>query len=449
MTIKSLFIANRGEIAVRIIRAAKELGIKTIQGYSAADKDSLAVQLANTSVEIGPAHASKSYLDIERVINAAKECGAEAIHPGYGFLSENAEFVDAVEANGMIFIGPNGETISLLGDKVSARKAAINAGTPVVPGSEGRLESKQAAKQCANDVGFPLMIKASAGGGGRGMRVVDKIEDLERCLDECQAEAQAAFGDDGVFIEKLITKARHVEVQIMGDGNDVVHFFERECSLQRRRQKVWEEAPAICLTNETREKLCETAVSLARSLNYRGAGTVEYLYDPDTEGFYFIEMNTRIQVEHPVTEAITGVDLVREMIRVCSGEALAYSQNDINMSGHALECRINAEDPSNQFMPSPGTVSDLSLPGGPWVRFDTLLYKDCVIPPFYDSMLGKLIVWDTNREQALTRMHRALDELKVEGIAVNTELHKQLIQDANIKSGDFNTHYLEEWLENK
>jgi acetyl-CoA carboxylase, biotin carboxylase subunit len=353
MTIRSVLIANRGEIAVRIIRAAKALGIRTVQVHSAADAEMLAVKLADEAVDIGPPAPKKSYLNIDAVIAAAKAAKVDAVHPGYGFLSENGDFADAVGAAGMAFVGPSGDAIRLLGDKVSAREVAARAGVPTVPGSGGRVLTLDDARRIAERTGFPVMIKAAAGGGGRGIRIVETLADLEKQFPLASAEAAAAFGDGGLYMEKVITRARHVEVQIFGDGENFVHLYERECSLQRRRQKVWEEAPAFQLPQDVRKKLCESAVALAREVRYTGAGTVEYLYDEETREFYFIEVNTRIQVEHPVTEMITGVDLVQEMLKVAGGAPLSLKQDDIKPHGHAIECRINAENPFKDFAPSP------------------------------------------------------------------------------------------------
>ncbi|GAA0395162.1 acetyl-CoA carboxylase biotin carboxylase subunit [Cocleimonas flava] len=447
MSINKLLIANRGEIAVRICRAAQELGIKTVQVYSDADEDSLAVKIADETVNIGPASASKSYLNMEVILQAAKEVDADAVHPGYGFFSENAEFAEAVTNAGMIFVGPSGETIRQMGDKISARYAADKAGVPTVPGSKGLLSDFAEAKDVADQYGFPLMVKATAGGGGRGIRIVENIEELERAIAEASTEAKAAFGNGGLYIEKYIETGRHVEVQLLGDGTDVVHFFERECSLQRRRQKVWEEAPAFLLTESVRNKLCESAVSLAKSVNYKGAGTVEFLYDETSEDFFFIEMNTRIQVEHPVTEMITGVDLLREMIRVANGEKLRFKQDEIKIKGHAIEVRLNAEDASNNFLPNPGVVSKVHFPGGPGVRMDTHLFANYKISPYYDSLLGKLIVHDEDRLSAIKRLERALSELEIEGVKTTKPLFQALAKDPSVISGDYDTKWLESWLE--
>ena len=446
MPIKRLLIANRGEIAVRVQRAARELGIHTIQAHSAADADSLAVRMADEAVNIGPPAAAKSYLNVATILEAAKKTGADAVHPGYGFLSENANFADAVESAGLIFVGPRGDTIRKMGDKAAARAAAKRAGVPVVPGTEGTVANVARALPLAQAIGYPVMIKAAAGGGGRGIRVVEQPESFEAAFDQAAAEASAAFGDGALYIEKFIGRARHIEVQVLGDGQDAIHLYERECSLQRRRQKVWEEAPASVLSPALRERLCESAVVLAKSVGYRGAGTLEYLYDDVTGAFYFIEMNTRIQVEHPVTEMITGIDLVREMLRIASGENLRWRQDEIAPRGHAIEVRINAENPDLDFRPAPGVVSGLQVPGGPGVRFDTMLYQGYSIPPFYDSLLGKLIVWDESREAALSRLRRALDELKVEGMATTISLHRRLVDAADVAAGATHTRWLEHWL---
>jgi acetyl-CoA carboxylase biotin carboxylase subunit len=447
MAIQKLLIANRGEIAVRIIRAARELGIATVQVYSKADKDSLAVRLADESSEIGPPQASKSYLNQATILAAAKATGADAIHPGYGFLAENAEFAAAVEAEGLIFVGPTAQSIRLMGDKVAARKAAAAAGVPTVPGSRGRLESADAAFALVEKTGFPVMIKAAAGGGGRGIRIARSAEEFHHLMPQAQAEALAAFGDGGLYVEKLIEGARHIEVQVLGDGRDVIHCFERECSLQRRRQKVWEEAPSPSLTPTVRDKLCSSAIALAEAVNYRGAGTLEYLYDKRSHEFYFLEMNTRIQVEHPVTEMVTGIDLVQEMIRIAGGEPLRIRQDEVRVSGHSIEVRINAEDPGRNFLPSPGTVSALNVPGGDGVRFDSMLYQGYTVPPFYDSLLGKLIVHDRDRPGAIRRLERALAELSVEGLATTKSLHQALARDPDVQAGRFHTAWLETWLD--
>jgi acetyl-CoA carboxylase biotin carboxylase subunit len=447
MAIRKLFIANRGEIAVRIIRAARELGIRTVQAVSAADRDMLAARLADEVAEVGPAHATKSYLNKDAVIAAAVASGADAVHPGYGFLSESAGFAGSVEAAGLVFVGPRSETIRAMGDKATAREMAARAGVPTVPGSEGRVEGVDAARAAAEAIGYPVMVKAAAGGGGRGIRVAADAAELEKLIPQASTEAQAAFGDGGLYLERFVGRARHVEVQVLGDGTRSIHLFERECSLQRRRQKVWEEAPAACLSDETRAALCASAVRLAESVGYRGAGTLEYLYDEDSRAFFFIEMNTRIQVEHPVTEMITGVDIVREMIRIAGGAPLSLDQRDIVRRGHAIEVRINAEDPGRGFMPAPGVVHALSVPGGMGVRFDSMLYPGYAVPPFYDSLLGKLVVWDETRTQAIGRLAGALGELAIEGIPTTRALHLALAADEQVRAGNFHTRWLEGWLD--
>ena len=446
--IRKLLIANRGEIAVRIIRAAKELGIKTVQVHSAADTNSLAVLMADEAVNIGPPHAAKSYLNIEAILAAARSTGADAVHPGYGFLAENAGFAEAATTDGLIFVGPSAKAIRTMGDKAAARAAAEAAGVPVVPGSDGRIDSPGTAAETAARIGYPVMIKAAAGGGGRGIRIAETAEEFTTLMPQASAEAKAAFGDGGLYLEKVITRARHIEVQVLGDGKRAIHCFERECSLQRRRQKVWEEAPSPALPQAVRKKLCASAVALTEAVNYCGAGTIEYLYDDASQAYYFIEMNTRIQVEHPVTEMTTGIDLVREMIRVAGGEPLRFTQDQIRISGHAIEVRINAEDPARSFMPCPGTVAGLRIPGGNGTRFDTMLFDGYQVPPFYDSLLGKLIVWDETRAMAIIRLQRALSELEIGGLKTTKPLHQLLAQDAEVQSGHFHTRWLEPWLEN-
>ena len=444
--IRRLLVANRGEIAVRVIRAARELGLETVAVHSEADRDSLPVRLANVVVPIGPPQASRSYLNVDAVLRAAADSGADAIHPGYGFLSENADFAEAVEAAGLVFVGPTPESIRTMGNKSLARATAARAGITAVPGSEGVVESVDEAVAIATQIGYPVMIKASAGGGGRGIRVASDADELRRQMGVAQAEAQSAFGDRSVYVERFIRRARHVEVQILGDGKDAIHLYERECSLQRRRQKILEEAPSPALSPQTRERLCTSAVRLAKTVGYRGAGTLEYLYDDASGEFYFIEMNTRIQVEHPITEMITGVDLVREMIRIADGEPLRYRQEDIRMHGAAIECRINAEDPDNGFMPCPGRISELTLPGGPGVRVDTMLYAGYAVPPYYDSLLAKLVVHAEDRPSAIARMRGALGELRVEGVRTTRSLHQRLMNEPRFHAADFDTNFLEGWL---
>jgi acetyl-CoA carboxylase biotin carboxylase subunit len=446
MTLRKILIANRGEIAVRIIRAARELGVATVQVVSAADHGMLAAQLADEVVEIGPAHAAKSYLNQAAILDAVRRAGADAVHPGYGFLSENPEFAAAVERAGLVFIGPRAATVRDMGNKARARQLAAAAGVPTVHGTDDCIADPVALQDQAQRIGFPIMIKAAAGGGGRGLRVAHDPDQLVTLVPQARAEAKAAFGDESLYLERCIPRARHVEVQVLGDGERVIHLFERECSVQRRRQKLWEEAPAACLAPRVREALCDAAVRLARHIGYRGAGTIEFLLDEASGAFFFIEMNTRIQVEHPVTEMVTGIDLVREMIRVAGGERLRLSQRDIRLSGHAIECRINAEDPAHDFHPAPGAVTGLRLPGGPGVRFDSMLYAGYVVPPFYDSLLGKLIVWDEDRAAALRRMARALAELEVDGIATTIPLHRQMAADSDIAAQAIHTRWLEHWL---
>jgi acetyl-CoA carboxylase biotin carboxylase subunit len=446
MPIKRLFIANRGEIAVRIIKAAQAMGIHTIQAHSEADADMLAVRMADEAICIGPAQAAKSYLDVEGIVKAAQATKADAVHPGYGFLAENANFVRALDAAGITFVGPSADTIDRMGDKVAARQAAQAAGVPVVPGSKGRLDTTDDAVKVAAEIGYPVMIKAAAGGGGKGIRIAENEGDLRKMAPQAQAEAKASFGDGGLYLERAIQSPRHIEVQILGDGKNAIHCFERECSMQRRRQKVWEEAGAECLDEATRTHLCDTAVSLAKAVNYVGAGTLEYLYDSATKEFYFIEMNTRIQVEHPVTEMITGIDLVQEMIRVAGGESLSLAQEDVKRTGHAIEVRLNAEDPLMQFMPFPGQVGAMTIPSGEGIRFDHFLYEGYQIPPFYDSLLGKLIVHAETRAKAIDLMVTALNGLKIDGVKTTIPLHLALANDPSVRSDDFHTQWLEPWL---
>ncbi len=444
--LKKLLVANRGEIAVRIIRAAQDLGIATVAVYSAADAESLHVQLADEAVNIGPPAAKKSYLNVEAILKAARDTGCDSVHPGYGFLAENAAFSDAVTGAGLVFVGPSGDAIRMMGDKVSARSAAAAAGVPVVPGSAGRVEGLEAGRQVLTETGFPVMIKAAAGGGGRGIRIANSLAEFEQAFPQAEAEALAAFGDGGLYMEKVIGKARHIEVQVLADGSDAIHCYERECSLQRRRQKVWEEAPSRALSDGLREALCASAVALAKAVKYSGAGTVEYLYDHEADRFYFIEMNTRIQVEHPVTEAITGIDLVAEMLRIAGGEELRIRQGDVRVKGHSIEVRLNAEDPAKEFAPFPGRVAELRIPGGPGVRFDSMLYQGYQVPPFYDSLLAKLIVHAETREAAMVRLIRALNELKIGGLKTTKPLFLALAADPAVRTGDVHTRWLEGWL---
>lgn len=447
MAIRKLLVANRGEIAVRIIRAAQSLGIATVQVHSEADAEMLAVRMADEAVCIGPASAAQSYLSIPAILKAARDTGADAVHPGYGFLSENPAFARAVADAGLRFVGPDAATIERMGDKVAARAAAMEAGVPVVPGSEGRVEGADQALAAARKVGFPVLIKAAAGGGGRGIRIAENEAELAQLAPQARQEAEAAFGDGGLYIEKVIVNPRHIEVQVLGDGTDAVHCYERECSLQRRRQKVWEEAGAFGLSAQTRTAMCDSAVKLARAVGYSGAGTVEYLYDDASGDFYFIEMNTRIQVEHPVTEMVTGIDLVAEMIRISGGTPLSLTQDAIKTEGHAIEVRINAEDPLRQFMPFPGKLQSMRLPEGDGIRFDHFLYDGYQIPPFYDSLLGKLIVHAPTRAEAIDKMARALEGLALDGLKTTIPLHKALAASDDLKAGRIHTRWLEPWLD--
>lgn len=444
--IRTVLVANRGEIAVRVIRAAQELGMRAAVVVSDADRESLAARMADEAVHIGSSHAAKSYLNPAAILAAARQCGADAIHPGYGFLSENADFAAQVEAAGLIFVGPTPQVIATMGDKARARETAQRADVPTVPGSAGIVRSLDEAREVAARIGYPIMIKAAAGGGGRGIRVAHDAAELDAELPLAQREAQAAFGDGGVYLERFIARARHIEVQVLGDGNDVIHLFERECSLQRRRQKILEEAPSPSLTPKLRAELCASAARLARQVGYRSAGTLEYLFDETRDEFYFIEMNTRIQVEHPVTEAITGVDLVREMLRIADGEPLRFNQSDIVRRGTAFECRINAEDPLQDFRPNPGRVEELVWPTGPGVRVDSLLYPGYVVPPFYDSLLAKLIVHDESRAAAMERLARALRELNISGLKTTAPLHRALVADDDVRAGRYHTNFLETWM---
>ena len=445
-SIRKLLVANRGEIAVRIIRAAQGLGIPTVAACSEADVDALPARLADEVRVIGPARADRSYLNGEALIAAALDSGADAIHPGYGFLSENAAFAQAVVEAGLVFVGPDAATIRQMGDKAEARRTAKAAGVPVVPGSPGELDSLEAALACAVEVGYPLLIKASAGGGGRGIRIAHDAEELAREFPLAQREAQAAFGSGAVYLERFIRQARHIEVQVLGDGQHAVHLFERECSLQRRRQKVFEEAPSPALSEAQRAALCESAVRLARQIGYRGAGTLEYLFDAVSGEFFFIEMNTRIQVEHPVTEMVTGVDLVQWMLRIAGGEPLSLSQEAIRLQGAALEMRINAEDPARNFFPSPGVVQSLSWPQGEGVRVDSHLFEGYRVPAYYDSLLAKVVVQGADRNEAFARAEQALAATRLTGMATTLPLHRLLLADAAVRDGQFDTGTLEPWL---
>ena len=442
---KKILIANRGEIALRIIQACRELGIATVAVHSTADVDSLHVTYADEDICIGPPASADSYLDIGSVIAAAEITGAEAVHPGYGFLAENAHFAEVLAECKLAWIGPAPATIREMGDKANARRIAVEAGVPVLPGSTDPLADAAAAKRLADDVGYPVILKASAGGGGRGMRIVARAEDLERQFKTASEEASRAFGDGSMYLEKYLAEPRHVEFQIFGDREgSIIHLGERECSIQRRHQKLIEESPSVALDQELRERMGASAVKLARAVGYENAGTVEFLLDRDGS-FYFMEMNTRIQVEHPVTEMVLGIDLVKEQLRVAAGEKLSYASG-LRPRGHVIECRINAEDPVT-FRPSPGRMDTLHLPGGPGVRVDTHAYQEYVIPPFYDSMVAKLIVHGSTRLEAIERMLRALDFFVVEGIRTTVPLHKQILRDEAFRRGDFSTRFMEGFFE--
>ena len=442
---KKILVANRGEIALRVQRACRELGIKAVMVYSEADKDAKYVRLADEAVCIGPAPSGQSYLNMPAIISAAEVTDAEAIHPGYGFLSENADFAERVEKSGFQFIGPSPESIRIMGDKVSAKQAMIKAGVPCVPGSEGELPDDPAAiKRIAKAIGYPVIIKAAGGGGGRGMRVVHTEAALVAAVQMTKGEAAAAFNNPAVYMEKFLQNPRHIEIQILADKHrNAVYLGERDCSMQRRHQKVIEEAPAPGIARRLIERIGERCVAACKKIGYRGAGTFEFLYENGE--FYFIEMNTRVQVEHPVTELITGIDIVRTQIMVAAGEKLPFTQRQIQIKGHAIECRINAEDPY-KFTPSPGRVTTWHMPGGPGVRVDSHVYNNYFVPPNYDSMIGKIITYGDTREQAIARMQTALAETAIEGISSNVPLHRELMVDAKFMEGGTNIHYLEKWL---
>ena len=437
-----ILIANRGEIAVRIIRAAKELGIETVAVYSLADKDALHVKLADEAVCIGKEKSKESYLNMNAVLSAAVATGCNAIHPGYGFLSENAKFVEMVESIQIKFIGPNSQTIQLIGDKASARSIAKANGVPVVEGSDGILEDVHEAIKIAKKIGYPVMIKATSGGGGKGISIARSDEELMSAFERTQLEALSSFGDKSLYIEKFIESPKHIEIQIMGDAfGNVVHLFERDCSTQRRNQKMIEEAPSPVLNEVLRKKIGQSAVKLAKAINYENAGTMEFLVDPKGN-YYFIEMNTRIQVEHPVTELITGIDLVKEQIKVAYGKPLSFKQKDLVILGHAIECRINAEDPSKGFIPTPGKILNVLFPGGNGVRMDTHIYPGYVVPPFYDSMLAKLIVFAPNRKEAIKKMRVALEQFVIEGISTNIEYQYLIMHDLEFIKGQYDTGFI-------
>lgn len=439
--IKKVLIANRGEIALRIIRACREMGIKTVAVYSEADRYSLHVRFADEAVCIGPSPSKESYLNIPRLLAAAEITGADAIHPGYGFLAENAHFAEIVISSGITFIGPMPEMITAMGDKAYAKDTMKKAGVPVVPGSDGVIRSAKLAKELAAEIGLPVIIKATAGGGGKGMRIVRDLDEVEKAFTMARTEAEAAFGNGDVYMEKYLEEPRHIEIQLMGDkfGN-VIHLGERDCSVQRRHQKLIEESPSPVVDEVLREAIGSAAVKGAKSVKYLGAGTIEFLLDKN-KNFYFMEMNTRIQVEHPVTELVTGTDLIKEQIRVASGQKLSIKK--AKLTGHAIECRINAEDPNYDFRPSPGKITSLHFPGGNGVRVDSHVYVDYVIPPFYDSMIAKLIVYGKNREEAMDKMSSALDEMIIEGVATTVPFHKKVMKDEKFRSGIFDTKFIE------
>lgn len=439
---KKILIANRGEIAVRIIRACNEMGIQTVAVYSEIDKNALHTQMADEAVCIGPAKSKDSYLNMQNILSATVLTGAEAIHPGFGFLSENSKFAQMCEECNIKFIGPNSQNIDNMGNKVKAREIMIKAGVPVVPGSDGAVDNEAAALKMAEIIGYPIMIKASAGGGGRGIRIVKNPEELIPAYNTAKTEAKTAFGDDTMYMEKFIEEPRHIEFQILADEHgNVIHLGERDCSIQRRNQKVIEEAPGPVMSEELRKQMGEVAVKAARSINYKNAGTIEFLLDKHGK-YYFMEMNTRIQVEHPITEMITGVDLVKEQIKIASGQVLSYKQEDIKIVGHAIECRINAENPSKNFMPCPGEIKSLHIPGGYGVRIDSAAYQGYKIPPTYDSMIGKLIVHGKDREEALGKMRRALGEFIIEGVDTNIDFQFKIINNENFIKGNFDTSFI-------
>ncbi|MDE3057092.1 MAG: acetyl-CoA carboxylase biotin carboxylase subunit [Bacteroidota bacterium] len=439
--LKKILIANRGEIALRVIRACREMGIATVAIYSEADRDSLHVRFADEAICIGPPPSKESYLNIARILAAAEVTNADAVHPGYGFLAENAQFSEICLTSGLTFIGPKPEMITAMGDKSLAKDTMRKAGVPVVPGSDGVVKDVEEAKRIAKDIGFPAIIKASAGGGGRGMRIVRAEDELEKMFQTARAEAEAAFANPDVYIEKYLEQPRHIEIQILGDAfGNVIHLGERDCSVQRRHQKLVEESPSPAVNAELREQIGGAAVKGAKSVKYLGAGTIEFLLDKD-KNFYFMEMNTRIQVEHPVTEFVTGYDLIKAQIEIASGKKL--SKKKVKFQGHAIECRINAEDPNNDFRPSPGKITTLHFPGGPGVRIDSHVYDGYIIPPFYDSLAAKLIVHAPSRDEAISRMNYALDEFVIEGVHTTIPFHKKLMGDEKFRSGVFDTHFIE------
>ena len=440
--LKKVLIANRGEIAVRIIRACREMGIRTVAIYSEADKTALHVSLADEAICVGPAPSNKSYLNMKAILEAACLTGADSIHPGFGFLSENSTFAKICEEMGIKFIGPNYRLIELLGNKSKAKETMKNAGVPVVPGSEGLIKSKEEAVQLAEQIKYPVMLKASAGGGGRGIRVAYNKDQLEKEYDLVKQEAKVSFNDDSLYLEKFVENPRHVEIQILADEHgNCIHLGERDCSVQRRNQKVLEETPSSILDDKTRKKMGEVAVNAVKEIGYTNAGTIEFLVDKNKD-FYFMEMNTRVQVEHPVTEMVTGIDIIKEQIKIASGETLTYKQRDITFTGHSLEVRINAEDPDKNFMPCPGTITDLHLPGGNGVRIDTAIYPGYSIPPTYDSMIAKIIVHGKDRNESIAKMKSSIAELVVEGIKTNTDFILKILEDEDFKNNNYDTSFI-------
>lgn len=444
--LKKVLIANRGEIAVRIIRACKELGIKTVAIYSEADKDALHTKLADEAVCVGPGVSSKSYLNVKNILETACITGADSIHPGFGFLSENANFAKMCEETGIKFIGPSYKVIDLMGNKSNSKELMKNAGVPVIPGSEGSVKGLKEVQSCAEQIGYPIMLKAAAGGGGKGIRIVHKKEELENAYNIVKQEAKVSFNDDEIYMEKFIQNPRHVEIQVIADEyGDVIHLGERDCSIQRRNQKVLEETPSTVLNDKLRAKMGEAAIKAVKASKYTNAGTIEFLVDKD-KNFYFMEMNTRIQVEHPITEMVTGVDIVKEQIKIASGEKLGLTQKEISFKGHSIECRINAENPEKNFRPCPGKIVDLNLPGGNGVRIDTAVYTGYTIPPIYDSMIAKLIVHADTREAAIAKMKRALEETVIDGIDTNIDFLYKIMEHPKFISGDFDTSFISKEL---
>jgi len=444
---EKVLVANRGEIALRVIRACRELGVKTVAVYSEADADSLHVRYADECYFIGPAEPSQSYLNIEKIVEVAKKSGCEAVHPGYGFLSQIPAFAQACEDNGIVFIGPSADVLRSMGNKVGARKAAARAGVPVIPGSLEPVQSGEEAIELAHKLGFPVLVKAVYGGGGKGMRLVQNEAEMRKVLEMAALEAESSFGNREVYVEKFLPKARHIEFQILADKSGrIIHLGERECSIQRRYQKLIEETPSPFMTDELRKEMGKAAVKIAKAIGYVNAGTVEFLVDQN-RNYYFLEMNTRLQVEHLITEMVTGIDIVKEQVKIAAGEKLAYTQRDIKLRGHAINCRINAEDPYNNFAPSPGKVSNLHLPGGPGVRVDTHLYLGCTVSVFYDPLIAKLAVWGSNRLEAIRRMRNALDEFVIEGVETTIPFHKAIMEDEDYLKGDIHINFVDERIE--